>query len=296
MVPVKSWLQEVRPQFLLSSFVSVVVGVSLATYEGFTFKVLDAVLATAGAVVTQIGIHAFNDYSDYMTGIDLRVSRTPFSGGSGVLPSRKLQPADVYYFGMACLVFVICIGIYFVMTVGLLLLPLGLLGIAVVYSYTSHLTRIGCGELGCAVGFAFWSIGPYFVLTGRYSISILLVSLISALMGVALLLLNEFPDLEADRMGGRRNIPIILGIRRASWIYSFLVAMTYALIVFLPAVKILPIYSLLPLITLPIGMKVVTLVRVDWKNNQMRALKLNVIMVIAVPSLLSLGTVIRTFG
>ena len=293
----KSWLEEARPQFLLASLVSVLVGVSLATYEGFPFKLFDFTLATTGALVAHIGIHAFNDYSDFNTGIDLKVHRTPFSGGSGVLPSGKLEPIHVYYFGVACLLVVACIGVYFMATVGWAILPIGLLGIAIVYSYTSYLTRVGFGEVGCVVGFALWSIGPYFVLTGRYSLSILPVSLISGLMGVALLILNEFPDLEADRAGGRRTIPIMLGLRRASRIYSLVVVSTYVLLLVLVAVRILPVYALLALLTLPIGIKVITLVLSGYQTDQklMQALALNVVMVLAVPFLVSLGTIIGAF-
>ena len=287
-------MQEARPQFLLASLVSVLVGTALAVYEGFPFKPLGFALATAGALIAHIGIHAFNDYSDYMTGIDLKVHRTPFSGGSGVLPSQGLLPINVYYFGVACLALVVCIGVYFMATVGIAILPIGLLGIAIVYSYTSHLTKVGLGEIGCVIGFSLWSIGPYFVLTGRYSLSILSVSLISGLMGVALLILNEFPDLEADRSGGRRNIPIMLGLNGASKIYSLVVASAYAWLLVLVIARILPVFALLAFVTLPIAVRAITLVLRDYQNDQklMKALGLNVIVVLAVPFLVALGTII----
>jgi len=213
------------------------------------------------------------------------------------LPSGRIVPIHVYYFGIACLVVVACIGIYFMATVGLAILPIGLLGIAIVYSYTSYLTRVGFGEVACVIGFALWSIGPYFVLTGRYSLSILSVSLISGLMGVALLILNEFPDLEADKAGGRRNIPIMFGLKRASRIYSLVVTFTYVWLLVLVVARTLPVTALLALITLPIGVRVTTLVLNGYENDQklMRALRLNAIMVLAVPFLVSLGTVIGPF-
>ena len=294
MTSLRLWLQEARPQFLLASLVSVLVGTALAVYEGFAFRLLDFALATAGALIAHIGIHAFNDYSDYMTGIDLKVHRTPFSGGSGVLPSRGLLPINVYYFGIACLALVACIGVYFMATVGIAILPIGLLGIAIVYFYTSYLTRVGLGEIGCVIGFALWSIGPYFVLAGRYSSSMLSVSLISGLMGTALLILNEFPDLEADRAGGRRNIPIMLGLNGASKIYSVVVASAYVWLLVLVVARILPVYALLAFITLPIAVRAITLVLRDYQNDQklMKALGLNVIVVLAVPFLVALGTII----
>ena len=297
MVALKSWLEEARPQFLLASLVSVLVGTSLAVYEGFPFRLLDFALATTGALVAHIGVHAFNDYSDYMTGIDLKVHRTPFSGGSGVLPSGKLTPIHVHYFGVACLAVVACIGVYFTMTVGWAILPMGLLAIVIIYLYTSHLARVGLGELGCVTGFAFWSIGPYFVLASHYNLSIFPVSLISGFMGVSLLILNEFPDLEADKAGGRRNIPIALGLKRASRVYSLVVASAYVLLLLLVAVRILPVTALLALITLPIGIKTLTLVLKHYDNERelMKAMGLNAIMVLSLLFLTSLGTFIGSF-
>jgi len=142
---------------------------------------------------------------------------------------------------------------------------IGLLGVAIVYSYTSYLKRVGFGELGCVIGFALWSIGPYFVLTGRYTLSILSVSLVSGLMGVALLILNEFPDLEADRAGGRRNIPIMLGLKGASKIYSLVVASAYVWLLVLVIARILPVFALLAFITLPMRVRVITLVLRDYE-------------------------------
>jgi len=298
MPALKSWLEEARPQFLLASLVSVFVGVSLVVYEGFTIKLFDFALATTGALVAHVGIHAFNDYSDFVTGIDQRVHRTPFSGGSGVLPAGKLQPNQVYYFGISCLVIVVSIGIYFVATAGVAILPVGLLGVALMYYYTSHLTRRGLGELGTGVGFSLWSIGTYFVQTGQYSLSIFLVSLIPSLMGVALLLLNELPDVEADKFGGRRNIPIIFGPKHASRIYSLLIVSAYVWLPVLVITRVLPVPALLALVTLPLGVRVITLALRQYGNAQamMDALRLNAVLVLTLPFLVSVGTIVGSAG
>jgi 1,4-dihydroxy-2-naphthoate octaprenyltransferase len=131
-------------------------------------------------------------------------------------------------------------------------------------------------------------------LTGRYSLSILSVSLISGLMGVALLIINEFPDLEADRAGGRRNIPIMLGLDGASKVYSLVVASAYAWLLVLVIARILPVFALLAFMTLPIAVRVIALVLRDYQNDRklMRALGLNVIIVLGVPFLVALGTII----
>jgi 1,4-dihydroxy-2-naphthoate octaprenyltransferase len=113
-------------------------------------------------------------------------------------------------------------------------------------------------------------------------------------MGTALLILNEFPDLEADKAGGRRNIPIMLGLNGASKIYSVVVASAYVWLLVLVVARILPVFALLAFMTLPIAVRVIALVLRDYQNDQklMKALGLNVVVVLSVPFLVALGTII----
>jgi 1,4-dihydroxy-2-naphthoate octaprenyltransferase len=98
---------------------------------------------------------------------------------------------------------------------------------------------------------------------------------------------------EADRAGGRRNISIMLGLKRASRIYSLVIVLTYVLLLVLVIAGILPV-SALAFVTMPTAIRAITLVLRDYENDQklMKALGLNVIVVLAVPFLVSLGTVI----
>jgi 1,4-dihydroxy-2-naphthoate octaprenyltransferase len=101
---------------------------------------------------------------------------------------------------------------------------------------------------------------------------------------------------EADRAGGRRNISIMLGLKRASRIYCLVIVLTYVLLLVLVIAGILPV-SALAFKTLPIGIRAITLVLRDYENDQelMKALGLNVIIVLAVPFLVSSETVIGSF-
>jgi 1,4-dihydroxy-2-naphthoate octaprenyltransferase len=59
-----------------------------------------------------------------------------------------------------------------------------------------------------------------------------------------LLLLNEFPDEEADRAGGRRNLVLLCGRRSAAGIYAVAALLTPASIVAAVALKVLPPHAL----------------------------------------------------
>jgi 1,4-dihydroxy-2-naphthoate octaprenyltransferase len=112
------------------------------------------------------------------------------------------------------------------------------------------------------------------------------------------LLLNEFPDVEADLIGKRLNIPIIFGRRTAAKIYSALVALNYLSIIVPAVFGTLPITSLFALATVPFALKAVGLAlkHHDDVEKLLPALKFNVLTVLLTPAFASIGILIATYG
>jgi 1,4-dihydroxy-2-naphthoate octaprenyltransferase len=259
MATVRAWFLETRPSFLLLVPVCVLIGIATAVYDTRELNALHFGLAFLGALLAHISVNVLNDYSDYQTGIDLNTRKTPFSGGSGILPAGLLSPRKVFIFGVACLLAVAAIGAYFIYEYTWRILPIGVLGILVVYFYTTHLTK---DPLLCAVapGLGFGPLmvlGIYFTQTGEYTLSAGLASMIPGFLVSNLLLLNQFPDLEADRAGARRHLLITIGRERSAKIYAGLILATYVWLVFSVAFKELPWGALLGLLTLPLGIQAV---------------------------------------
>ncbi len=254
---VKLWLLETRPHFLLLTPVCVLVGLAVAVWELDSINALHFVLALLGAVLAHVSVNVLNDYFDYRSGLDLKTSRTPFSGGSGILPSGLLKAEQVYLFGLMSLVVVAGIGGYFIYEYGWRILPLGAAGVLVVYFYTTHLTR---NPWLCAIapGLGFGPLmvlGVYFTQTGEYALAPALASLVPGFLVSNLLLLNQFPDAEADQIAARRHIPIALGKRTAARVYVLLLAAAYFSLALVVAFGVLPLTALLGLLTLPLGLK-----------------------------------------
>ena len=92
-------------------------------------------------------------------------------------------------------------------------------------------------------------LGTHFVLTGSYSWTALLASLVPGFLVSDLLLLNQFPDMEADKTVGRNHLPILLGRKNVARIYIFFLA-TSCLPLFLGyALGVFPIHVFLALAT-----------------------------------------------
>jgi 1,4-dihydroxy-2-naphthoate octaprenyltransferase len=241
-----------RVPFLILTPACVLLGIATAVRTGAHINPLHVLLVLIGAVCTHISVNAFNEYDDFKSGLDTRTQRTPFSGGSGTLQTVPGMAKTALTIAMITLGIVILIGIYFTWVHGFALLPLGVLGILVIVAYTPWLTH---SPLLClvapGVGFGpLMVMGTHFALTGQYSWSAFVASLIPFFLVSNLLLLNQFPDVEADKTVGRRHFPILIGRRLSSIIFSTFLVLTYISIVGGVALAILPIGSLLGLATL----------------------------------------------
>ena len=226
------WFRETRPQFLLLSVVLVAHGAMLALWQG-SFDWLRMALAAVALVLMHASVNVLNDWHDYAkSGIDKKTQRTPFSGGSGLLPSGVMSAQGALALGVGTLVAAIAIGLYLAWVSGWALFVIGVVGAIAVVGYTPLFTRIGLGEL--AAGFALGNlpvVGAYYLLTGRLDALAWVSSIPAGLLTYNLLLLNEFPDAEADAAGGRLHIVVLLGKRRARWLYALVEAGAYVAVI-----------------------------------------------------------------
>lgn len=287
----KIWLLETRPQFLLLSVILVLLGTAISRHEGY-FDLLKFVLTMLGLVLAHASVNVLNDYFDYKSGIDLETTRTPFSGGSGILPDGLLKPKGVYIYGVGCLIAALGIGIYLTFISGWQLLPLILLGGPVIYFYTSHLTKWLVGEFWAGLGLGMLPVlGTYFVQTGHYSAEAVVASLAPGFLTANLLFLNEFPDVEADNKGGRYNLVIALGYKTAGRLYAGLMVLTYLSIVCGVILKLMPPASLIGLLSIPFAFKAISITFKHYDNIEklIPALKANVITVLGTDALVAAG-------
>ncbi|MBI2855156.1 MAG: prenyltransferase [Chloroflexi bacterium] len=287
---VKVWFIETRPHFLLLSVALIMLGTATAWFEGH-FDVLYFWLGATGLILLHISVNTLNDYYDHKSGIDLRTQRTPFSGGSGLLPDQVLRPEMVYRFSIVCFLLAVPIGIYFSISRGWQLLPLLVVGAMSVLFYTQHMTRWGIGEFFAGLGLGMLPVlGMYYVQTGEYTLEGIVASVPSGILTHNLLFLNEFPDAEADLTGGRRHMVIRLGKRRAAYLYTLTTLLVYLWIVGAVATRIMPVPALLGLLTIPQGIKAV---KGAWgykdRGKLVPGMAANVMVVLLTQGLVALG-------
>jgi len=289
----KVWFLETRPQFLLLSVVLAFLGTCIAWYDGY-FHLGYALLAFFGLLLCHISVNVLNDYFDYRSGIDLEVKRTPFSGGSGILPAALLKPRQVFWFGLVSFLLAVPIGVYFVIARGWLLLPLLLVAAICILLYTPFITKVGWPEWAPGVGMgALPVLGTYFVQTAAYTLPAVVACIPSGILVHNLLLLNEFPDAEADGKAGRKTLPIIMGKPKAGVVYSVLTLVVYLWIIGGVVAGQMPAFSLLALLTFPLAIKAIRGVRKHEEMSQLvPAMANNVLVVLLTQLLLGIGYIL----
>lgn len=289
----KIWFLETRPQFLLLSVVLAFLGTCLAWYDG-AFHLGYAVLAFVGLLLAHISINVLNDYFDYRSGIDLATKRTPFSGGSGILPAALLKPRQVFWLGMSSFLLAGAIGIYFVMVRGWFLLPLLLVGAICIFLYTPVITKLGWPEWAPGVGMGTLPVlGAYFVQTGVYTLPAVIAAIPSGILVHNLLLLNEFPDTEADKGAGRRTLPIVMGKKGAGIVYSVLTVIVYLWIIGAVVAGQMPVFCLIGLLTLPLAIKAIQgALKHQDMSRLVPAMANNVLVVLLTQLLLGIGYIL----
>lgn len=249
----KLWFIVIRPMFLLGSIALTILGTSIAWWDGY-FALGYTILTFVGLLLWHMSVNVLNDYYDFRSGIDFKTRRTPFSGGSGILTSSLLGAESVFKFGLILFVLALPIWIYFLVARGVLLLPILTAGAFCVLLYTPILTKRRLAEISSSIGIGILPIlAFYFIQTGGYSLDVCIVALASGILMFNVHLLNEFPDVEADITGNRKNLPIILSRKKTSWFYLASTVAFYIWILTWTIAGVIPLLTLLSIVTLPIA-------------------------------------------
>ena len=287
----KAWLRQIRAPFLILSVILVLIGIAAARRDGFV-DIGKSILLVMGVVLAHVSVNLFNEISDFRTGIDGDTRRTPFSGGSGMLQAGMTSVRTVTAAAYGAFFAAAAIGFFFCFVSGWWIALFAACGGLAVRFYTSHLTRWRIGEVisGITLG-SFVVLGTHYALSGALNWEIVLISIPPGILTSLLLFLNEFPDMEADRKGGRRHLVIQFGRKRCSRIYVAGLAVVYGVILAAPFISRVPGSILVALSTLPLAIRAgyLALVHHDDMPRFVPALALNVGVVLLTDFLLAVG-------
>ncbi len=223
------WWMAARPKTLPAAVAGVVAGLGLALAQG-AFHPGVAVATLVAAVLLQIGVNLANDAQDYQRGADRPEERLgpPRVTALGWLPPETVLRGAWVTFGLAALV-----GLYLVWVGGVPILAIGVAAILSAWAYSGGpfpLAYHGLGEIFVFVFFGPVAVaGTFYLQTGTLHPWVGWLGTGVGLLITAILVVNNYRDLENDRKAGKRTLAVRMGPRKTQWEFALLVLVPYAL-------------------------------------------------------------------
>lgn len=216
------WISAARPKTLPLTLTPVIAGIALAVAETGSLALLIALGTLLAAMAIQIGTNLHNDAADFERGTDTpdRLG-PPRATAQGWLSARQVKTGAHLMFALA-----FALGMLLLLRGGLPILAIGLASLAAGYAYTSGPRPIAYGPFGEVHVLLFFGMaavgGSYYLQALTFGWTPLLAGFALGLPAAAVLLVNNYRDLETDVAAGRRTLCHYLGRARARIFYALL--------------------------------------------------------------------------
>lgn len=226
---VQAWKIAARVHTLPAAVVPVVVGSALAEFDDvFRFDALAYSLTAALAI--QLAANFANDASDAARGADTAERLgPPRMVASGRISSRQM------WTGVTLALLVAAgAGVALTAIAGPIILVIGVVSVAAMLGYVGGPIPYGYRGLGEVFVFVFFGIvatvGSRFVHDMTAPRAAWLLSIPIGMLVTAILVANNYRDLDTDRAAGKRTLAVILGPARTRTLFAILVYGAFPLI------------------------------------------------------------------
>jgi len=249
---VSAWLVLSRPAFHTVGVLPFLLGTLMARRLCGAFEPAVFALGLAAVVLILLATYHMGEYYD-LTGDRISKSRFPnrFAGGSGVLPRGFVNPRLSRLTGIVAIAAAACLGLIlqFALPTGPYTFVMGVIGGFLGFFYSTpplRLVQRGVGEAAIAFCYGWLPVAAaFYIQTGTVHASVHWVAVPIAATIFNVILLNEFPDYEADRAVAKTNLLVRLGLTAGAFVYV-LFALAAVLSFFLSLAAGVPFKGLLP--------------------------------------------------
>jgi len=251
------WFKAARAPFLIVSIIPAILGGTIAIFLGEIDWLLFALVVT-GIVMAHSAADFFDDYYDFKTG-NLGNKEKQFHDSP--LIDGTIKPGQVMFAGILCLIIAIATGIYTFLEVGMPVVWLMLAGAFIVFFYTAPPIRLnyrGLGEFALFLAFGPLIVfGVTYVLTDGIRIESMLAGVPIGIFIMNVGLVSNTFDYHDDVASGKRAFPVRFGQAAAVKLIIASTWIAYLSIIAGVVFNILPLWSLLMFLSLPIAMQVI---------------------------------------
>jgi 1,4-dihydroxy-2-naphthoate polyprenyltransferase len=235
------WFRLARPFSLTASAVPVLFGTALALRDG-EFAPYPFLAMFFGSLLIQAATNMFNEYYDEQRGLDVAGT----VGIAGSIVQGRMHARAVLLGALLCYTVALFCGIYLVAVGGWPILALGSLCALGGYLYSAGPRPVAYTPLGEAAVFVFMGVLIVVIAyavqdPGSFPPRVPLAALPIGGPVAAILLANNIRDMNSDRRGGRRTLPIVLGREVGVLVYRALLLEAYVAAAALMALRLVPL-------------------------------------------------------
>jgi 1,4-dihydroxy-2-naphthoate octaprenyltransferase len=266
------WWKAFRFHFTSASFMPGILGGMIAWTIDGEFIPGYFLLVILGLLLNHMALNMTDDYYDFRHLVDVFAAdgKNPYTGGSGLLSSGLIQPQKMKNIFMTFYIIAIGIGVFLGVMRGAFIILLLVVGFFCAYFYTAPPIRFGYRGLGeVAQLFCFGpgiGIGAYYVQTQRISWEAFWGTLPFGIMLFSMITINEIPDYDEDRKGGKLNLVARFGRETGVWLFILSLFSAYGAIVAGVILGKIPGLGLISLLTLPIAYKTISILRTYYRE------------------------------
>ena len=247
------WIMAARPRTLPAAIAPVIVGSALA-YKDMAFSLVVTIACLFLAAFLQIGSNFANDLFDYKKGTD-RADRV---GPKRAVAAGLITPKQMLMGTIAVLLAAVLVGLYLTYIGGIIFLIIGIFCIIAAVMYTAGPFALAYNGLGDVAVFIFFGlvavVGTYYLQVQEVTFFAVIAATGVGALVTNILVVNNTRDRHTDAKVGKRTLAVRFGHSFCIYQYIFLLAVAYLCALVLMLANI---WAFLPLLTIPIAIKMV---------------------------------------
>ena len=250
---VQAWTTAARLHTLPAAVVPVVVGSALAQSDSvFRWDVF--LYAMVAALAIQVAANFANDVSDAHRGADT---------GERVGPPRmvalgRITAKQMWVGVVVTLLIAASAGVALAVIAGPVILAIGVVSVIAMLAYVGGPFPYGYRGLGEVFVFLFFgvvaTVGTRYVYDMTAPLPAWLLSIPIGLLAAAILVVNNYRDLDTDRSAGKRTLAVIIGPERTRTLFVALVYGAFLLIALFAVLRWTPFPTVFAALLAPYAM------------------------------------------
>ena len=254
---VSRWLISTRAAVLIMTFISAALA-GLFALRDQAFQFLPWLALTLGLILAHASNNIFNDYTDFVRGVDKDNYYRNIYGAQPVASGLMTRRQHLTYFAVTVLLALV-LGLYLIWYTGFSATTWILLGLGAFFLlfYTWPLKGMALGEF--AVLFVWGPLmigGGHYVLTQEWNWFVVIASL-PYVLGVTTVIFGKHIDkLEMDAQKGIHTLPVVIGEKASRYAVLGMMIAPYLITLYLILAKFFTPVMIIVFLALPAFMKI----------------------------------------